>query len=621
TNYVYLALACGVVASIMGAYGVISLYFPLQYQCLLAYVPVFFVALIFFEVSRIFGAGFGLCATTAMMPVWAAVALGMQAGLLLMLQVFGLWGILCANLCAFAMHGMIRHWYGSKLYTPAIVDVPFITRTTVLMLWYSAVFHMLCWYGFSWPAFLVFGMTWPVAVWLFLLQEKEKEWCGTQLIHGMAWLTRRIVPQSSAPRGADTILYLRTDLCSQEIKVGGSVAHTLGVLNGFKACGYEIVCASAAMPSLLRQQNVKAFYHLQVPPYLFFMRWKLGHLRWRLESCMASIVFAWQLRKVVRSTTYAYIYQRYSLLNCLGVLLSKALKTPLILEYNGSEVWAFEQWGDKKAWGKLTWLARAVERYNVTHADYIVVVSDVLRDELVARGIDAHKILVNPNGVDVQVYNPAVLEQARQELRSKQTIEEKFVVGFVGTFSYWHGIEVLASVIPAVVALQPQVHFLLIGDGPLKNYLLQELERHNVLDHVICTGFVPQYEAKNYLACCDAFISPTQPNTDGSRFFGSPTKLFEYVSMGKPVIVSDLEQLAEIVKPALSLYNQEPVTEQFGIVVQPDDIQGFVQAIVRLSLMDSDDRVRMGNNARNRAVEQFSWDNHVQKIHTFVQKK
>jgi glycosyltransferase involved in cell wall biosynthesis len=407
-----------------------------------------------------------------------------------------------------------------------------------------------------------------------------------------------------------TILYLRTDLGAQHLKAGGSVAHTLGVINGFMQLNHSVVCASSAMLDILSGVAFTEFLVLKNPSLLKCLRFKINGL-------LSTFFFTAQVLPLFKKHRFNFIYQRYSALNCTGVLLKKFKKIPFILEFNGSEVWVEQHWSPNKFF-KLLWLYRWCENYNVRNADHIIVVSKPLKDLLIHQGIAAEKILINPNGVDAQEYYSARLTKERFEIREQLSIQSKFVFGFIGTFNRWHGIELLAKIIPAVIAQRPHAHFLLIGSGPLLDFLKHEL-RECGKEYVTITGHIPQAEAKHYLAACDAYLSPTQPNPDGSPFFGSPTKLFEYMSMGKPIIVSDLEQLAEIVDPALTFHTMHThVSDHVGIRVAPMHPHEFIQAAYMLIDGEKSVGERMGNNARAQVLAGYTWLQHTQKILTFI---
>jgi len=401
------------------------------------------------------------------------------------------------------------------------------------------------------------------------------------------------------------ILYLRTDIYDGKLIAGGSVSHTLGVIQGFLQLGYSIVYASSLTIPSVEQLELIEKVTLKNPRMIHWMRWKLN-------CVLSNIFFTYQALSLCRAHTFLFIYQRYSLLNCTGVLVRMFTKIPLILEYNGSEVWVNKHWAQEKKF-KLAWLSQAIEITNLKKADRIIVVSQALKDELKDRGIDVTKVVVNPNGVDTEIYDPAYLEPVRTKIRKDLTIESKVVFGFIGTFSAWHGIEVLAQIIPSIIHRKPQAHFLLIGDGPLKAFLINELEQHNIAHHVHFLGMLPPTQARNYLAACDVYLSPTQPNPDGSRFFGSPTKLFEYMSMAKPIIASDIEQLADIIKPAVRTHD-EIHTESIGFLVSPQDIDGFVT--VATNVIDTDPQLlhHMGTRSRNKAVANYTWRTHVENI-------
>jgi glycosyltransferase involved in cell wall biosynthesis len=196
-----------------------------------------------------------------------------------------------------------------------------------------------------------------------------------------------------------TILYLRTDICDEELTAGGSVAHTVGVIQGFRELGYEVICASSCMQELLKKQKLRKFIKLSNPGWLRFLRWKIN-------CFLSSFFFFFQAQQLLKNEDVLFIYQRYSLLNMTGVLLKWHYKKKLILEYNGSEAWIATHWITKKRWLTFEWLMNKIESINLHNADTIVVVSQVLKDELIGYNVYLKKILVNPNGVDARQYKP-----------------------------------------------------------------------------------------------------------------------------------------------------------------------------------------------------------------------
>ena len=196
-----------------------------------------------------------------------------------------------------------------------------------------------------------------------------------------------------------TILYLRTDLSNEQLTAGGSVAHTLGVIGGFNQLGYKVMCASSCMQSVLEKQHLEMLISLKNPQILSFLRWKIN-------CFLSSFFFCVPILFKLKNRSVLFIYQRYSLLNITGLLIAWWYKKKLILEYNGSEVWIATHWVQKKRWMKLTWLMEKVEMWNLHYADLVVVVSEALKSELLQKGVSPSKILVNPNGVDPEQYNP-----------------------------------------------------------------------------------------------------------------------------------------------------------------------------------------------------------------------
>lgn len=404
---------------------------------------------------------------------------------------------------------------------------------------------------------------------------------------------------------AETIIYLRTDLGNQQLQAGGSVGHTLGVIRGYVDAGYTVIVASSALWSVLEKEGL-LLYYLRLP---FFCRW----LGTKISALLSSFFFLPRLLYLMVRYKPTYLYQRYSLLNVSGILAACIMRVPLVLEYNGSEVWIERYWTFRQKL-RLIKLIALIEWINLRFATLIVVVSDALRHDLINRDIPAAKIITNPNGVDIQQFNPATLHGARQHTRTKLGLEGNTVVGFIGTFSAWHGINMLGQIIPAVINQQPTIRFLLIGDGQLKQWLAQEL--HYYKEYIVYTGTVAQEQARDYLAACDMFLCPTQPNADATPFFGSPTKLFEYMSLAKPVIASDLEQVAQIIAPAYKKQQEQWITaaNACGLLVDSNDVDGFVQAILMVTCWSEEERRAMGLQAREKIAREYTWHHHVRKI-------
>ena len=106
--------------------------------------------------------------------------------------------------------------------------------------------------------------------------------------------------------------------------------------------------------------------------------------------------------------------------------------------------------------------------------------------------------------------------------------------------------EAFARLLVKYPALAGKVRLLLIGDGGKMPLVRDILQRSGAIGRAVLTGTVPQSDTPGYLATADIFASPHVPNPDGSPFFGSPTKLFEYMAMGRAIIASDLDQIGEV---------------------------------------------------------------------------
>ena len=318
----------------------------------------------------------------------------------------------------------------------------------------------------------------------------------------------------------------------------------------------------------------------------------------------------------------AFLYQRMSVSNYAGAVLSRQVRVPLVAEYNGSETWIAKNWRQSLRYHDLVTMA---EDAMLRHAHLVVTVSDVLRDELVERGVEPERIVTYPNCIDPAIFDPGRFPgEDRVALRNSLALGKDDVVAtFVGTFGKWHGAEVLARAIRHMVdadrewLARKHVRYLFVGDGLEMPRVKEILDFERTVDFVRFAGLVPQAETPRYLAASDILISPHVPNQDGSRFFGSPTKLFEYMAMGKGIVASDLEQIGQVLGNSLRIpdlpFVGEPSDHKLAVLVRPGDEKELIAGI-RFLVEQPDWRRYLGANARREVLARYTWDHHVKAI-------
>lgn len=423
----------------------------------------------------------------------------------------------------------------------------------------------------------------------------------------------RPVPFNAAPRvsggnrSGHTGAYLRTDFWAQ-IKSGGSYGHTCYVAKELAALADRFICFMPTRYALLDQLGL---HQVVLPaPSTRGDEW---------EIVKATEHFYPMLKVAFETVRPAYIYERLCLGNFAGARLSQDLGIPYFVEYNGSEIQMRKSF-DGQGYQYEAFYMRA-EEAAFKQATVITVVSEHVKKDLMERGIDAAKILVNPNGADVDEYAPPA-EDDKRALRGELGWDDRHrVIGFTGTFGGWHGIEILASAIPLVCQRIRDARFLLIGDGALKHLIDEQVERHGLAEQVRRTGWVPHKEGARLLKACDILVSPHHRHMNDSPFFGSPTKLFEYMAVGAGIVASDLEQIGEVLTPALraSRLGQagEQISNERAVLCTPGDLSEFVEGVCFLAKRPDLCRT-LGRNAREAVVQQYSWKVHVDRLWRFV---
>lgn len=415
-------------------------------------------------------------------------------------------------------------------------------------------------------------------------------------------------------RDIQDFAYIKTNLWLG-VQAGGALTHTWGVVGGLLRRGAKIRYLSADARGYRGEGN---FIHIPIKPENpYVIPRELNHFLYHSTFC-----------KIARRHLPDFlgaIYQRISIGNFVGVELSRRYGVPLIIEYNGSESWLARNWGTPFTFPRIVALA---EEVSLSHAHVVATVSESLKHELIERGVEADRIVVHPNGVDPSTFDPTRFSgDVISELRTRLGIpSDGILVSFVGTFGPWHGAEQLARAARELVQRQKaeggsNEYFLFIGDGVRRPEV--ESFAGDLIDQgrVILTGLVNPEDIPGYLAASDILVSPTVQNPDKSPFFGSPTKLFEYMAAGKPIIASNIGQIEEIMSGSSRVADLERISseddmstdDKIGILTTPGDVGDLCKAIQFLTA-NRTLRDAWGAAARRRVLDRYTWDHHVDAI-------
>lgn len=299
----------------------------------------------------------------------------------------------------------------------------------------------------------------------------------------------------------------------------------------------------------------------------------------------------WSITSAVKPDV---ILTRYNLFNVSAVVVARLRRIPLVLEVNSPMAYENRRFNQEK-W-HLPVLPEWIERLNLRMAAAVVVVSKVLKDHFVRQGIPGAKIFVVPNGVDPQAFSP---QTPSRSVREKYGLHGKVVIGFVGSFHYWHGVDNLLDFISDVVEGYDHVRFLLVGTGPLHGELQFAIRERGYSDRVILPGYVPHEKVPEYVSAMDIVLAP-YPAME--FFYFSPLKLFEYMACGKPVVASRLGQIAELIEDGVN-----------GMLYAPEDLSEMA-AKCRILIEQPELRAEIGRNARKSILAGHTWRANAEKI-------
>jgi PEP-CTERM/exosortase A-associated glycosyltransferase len=299
-----------------------------------------------------------------------------------------------------------------------------------------------------------------------------------------------------------------------------------------------------------------------------------------------------RLRQVVEEVRPDLLHVHSPVLNVLPALaVGRRLRLPVVYE-----VRAF--WEDAAVdhrttrEGSLRYrLSHALETFALRRVDHVFTICDGLRQDIVARGIAAQKVTVIPNAVDVDAFT--VGGEAEPALRARLGLEGCTVIGFVGSFYAYEGLDLLLDALPSVLAKRPDARVLLVGGGPQDAALRERAQRLGIADKVVFTGRVPHDEVTRYYDLVDVLAYPRQSMRLTELV--TPLKPLEAMAQGRLVIASNVGGHRELIRDGNT-----------GVLFEAGSASSFTERLLGL-LDDSASWPRLRSAGRQFVEQERNW--------------
>lgn len=360
-----------------------------------------------------------------------------------------------------------------------------------------------------------------------------------------------------------------------EAEASGPRAHVLGVMRAFEALGWDV------KPFIMGDRVPRKWVTKgseQAVSSGFFRTLAVDLVRLAMSAVNAHRV--WQ----ELGGQVDFVYERFAALQAIGQPF-KRHGVPWILETSG--LFYKEAKSERKSL-VLSGLARRLEVQSYRECDVLICVSNALKESVVREaGVQEGKILVVPNGVDTEFFNPDNYPSKR--------LFEGFTVGFVGNLAVWQGLNLILKVLSTLREEEGvQINLVVVGDGLMRKDWEALAHSLGLSSQVCFLGQVARTEIPSLIAGFDVGYSG-HLDIKGSKVYHSPLKLYEYMAMGKPVVASAVEDARVLICEGKT-----------GFLFQPGDMEGVKQALVR-AYEAREQLSEIGHRARKEVVANHSW--------------
>ncbi|MDN3546014.1 MAG: TIGR04063 family PEP-CTERM/XrtA system glycosyltransferase [Roseateles asaccharophilus] len=275
-----------------------------------------------------------------------------------------------------------------------------------------------------------------------------------------------------------------------------------------------------------------------------------------------------RLLQVARELRPQIIHAHSPVLNALpAIKVARILGIPVVYEIRAFWEDAAVDHGTTREGSLRYRLTRALETYALRRVDHVFTICEGLRSDIVARGISADKVTVIPNAVDIENFEPG--GQADEALKTRLGLAGCTVLGFIGSFYAYEGLDLLLQALPAILAQRPDVRVLLVGGGPQDAALKAQAEALGLGDKVVFTGRVPHAEVNRYYDLVDVLVYPR--HSMRLTELVTPLKPLEAMAQGRILLASDVGGHQELIRDG-----------ETGVLFKSGDAAALARAVLGL---------------------------------------
>ncbi len=271
------------------------------------------------------------------------------------------------------------------------------------------------------------------------------------------------------------------------------------------------------------------------------------------EGGESSVLGYWSLMRqlenrliaVARQVRPDLLHAHSPVLNALPALrVGRQLGIPVVYEVRAFWEDAAVDHGSTTEGSLRYRLTRWLETRALQQAHHVFTICEGLRNDIVARRIPATKVTVIPNAVDIGAFAPGHRPDAA--LRDRLGLQGASIIGFIGSFYAYEGLDLLLDALPGIVARWPGARLLLVGGGPQDAALKAQAQSLGLADKVVFAGRVPHEEVQSYYDLVDLLAYPR--HSMRLTELVTPLKPLEAMAQGRVLVASDVGGHKELIR-------------------------------------------------------------------------